>query len=362
MGIQRPFRVLAPGRVCLFGEHSDYLGLPVIPAAIDKTIEIYSSPRDDKSIKVNYVDLGTTDSFQLDTDITYRNRRDYLRSAFNVLSRKNIRPSLGADLRVSGDIPLAAGLSSSSALSVASVMTVAQMAESVLREEERVQLAFDAEVTEFGESGGLMDHFASVMGGIIHVDCGHNNRLTRLDAHLEGIIIGDSQEKKQDTVGDLRKIRLLVEEGYRHLASQIDDFDHRKTPLIEVQEHLDKIPKHCRIITETTIQNRNLTDRALDILKSRRPDPEIIGAMLDEHHTLLRDGFERSTPKIEGLIRAATKAGALGCKINGSGGGGTILAYAPRNEEKVAEAIKKAGGVPYLTRIGQGASLTILRE
>ncbi|MCK5303298.1 MAG: GHMP kinase, partial [Candidatus Thorarchaeota archaeon] len=208
MGIRSPFRVLAPGRVCLFGEHSDYLGLPVIPAAIDKTIEIHSSPRDDQSIKVNYVDLGTADSFQLDTDITYRNKRDYLRSAFNVFSRRKIRPSLGADLRVSGDIPFAAGLSSSSALSVASVMTVAQIAESTLDEEERVQLAFDAEVTEFGESGGMMDHFASVMGGIIHVDCGHNNRLTRLDAYIEGIIIGDSQEKKQDTVGDLRKIRL----------------------------------------------------------------------------------------------------------------------------------------------------------
>ena len=207
-----------------------------------------------------------------------------------------------------------------------------------------------------------MDHFASVMGGIIHVDCGHNNRLTRLDARLEGIVIGDSQEKKQDTVGDLRKIRLTVEEGYQHLASQIDDFDHRETPLIEVQGHLDKIPKHCRVITETTIRNRDLTSRALDILKSKRPNPEIIGAMLDEHHTLLRDGFERSTPKIEKIIRAATKAGALGCKINGSGGGGTILAFAPGNEKKVAEAIKKAGGVPYLTRIGQGSSLTILRE
>ncbi|MGY5862119.1 MAG: galactokinase family protein [Candidatus Thorarchaeota archaeon] len=362
MGIQRPFRVLAPGRVCLFGEHSDYLGLPVIPAAIDKTIEIYSSPRDDKSIKVNYVDLGTTDSFQLDTDITYRNTRDYLRSAFTVLSRRNIRPTLGADLRVSGDVPIAGGLSSSSALSVASVMTVAQMAESTLREEERVQLAFDAEVTEFGESGGLMDHFASVMGGIIHVDCGNNNILTRLDARLEGIIIGDSQEKKQDTVGDLRKIRLTVEEGYRHLTSQIDDFDHRETPLIEVQEHLDKIPKHCRLITETTIRNRNLTSRALDILKHRHPEPEIIGTMLNEHHALLRDGFERSTPKIERMIHAATKAGALGCKMNGSGGGGTILAFAPGNEEKVSGAIRNAGGVPFLTRIGQGASLTILRE
>ncbi len=362
MGKRRPFRVLAPGRVCLFGEHSDYLGLPVIPAAIDKTIEIYSSPRDDKSIKVNYVDLGTTDSFHLDTDITYRNRRDYLRSAFNVLSRRSIRPSLGADLKVSGNIPLAAGLSSSSALSVASVMTVAQIAESTLREEERVQLAFDAEVTEFGESGGLMDHFASVMGGIVHVDCGYNNQLTRLDALLDGLVIGDSLEKKQDTVGDLRKIRSIVEEGYRHLASLIDGFNHKETPLIDVQEHLDKIPKHCRLMTETTIRNRDLTGRALNILKDKHPDPEAVGAMLNEHHMLLRDGFERSTPKIEGLIRAATKAGALGCKINGSGGGGTILAYAPGNEEKVAEAIKKAGGVPYLTRIGQGASLTILRE
>ncbi|MHA2426264.1 MAG: hypothetical protein ACXAEF_15860 [Candidatus Thorarchaeota archaeon] len=62
------------------------------------------------------------------------------------------------------------------------------------------------------------------------------------------------------------------------------------------------------------------------------------------------------------MIDAARDAGALGCKINGSGGGGTMLAFAPGKEKEVAEAIRNAGGEAHIARIGQGASLTILKE
>ena len=62
------------------------------------------------------------------------------------------------------------------------------------------------------------------------------------------------------------------------------------------------------------------------------------------------------------MIQNAKDAGALGCKINGSGKGGTMLAYAPGNEEKVAKAIENAGGKSYIVKISDGASIKILRE
>ena len=116
------------------------------------------------------------------------------------------------------------------------------------------------------------------------------------------------------------------------------------------------------MMAEASLRNRDLTAEAFELLKQKHPDSQKIGKLLNEHHALLRYNFARSTPKIDMMIDAALKAGALGCKVNGSGGGGTMLALAPECEEKVAEAIRSAGGIPHKVEIGQGASLTILRE
>ena len=362
MAIRRPFRVRAPGRVCLFGEHSDYIGLDVIPAAINLTVDVIVYPRDDNLIKISYVDLNETDQFELGKKIPYRHKRDYFRSAFNVLSYQGIQPQLGVDIRVEGRIPIAAGLSSSSALSLAAVMTVAQIARKNISLDKLIRLAFQVEVAEFGESGGMQDHYASGCGGIIHLDLGNDYRVTRLPAKLDGFVIGDSQETKADTVGDIEKIKSTVEKEYELISLKVKGFDRRTTPVNCVYELSRKMPNKRRAMAEATLRNRNLTSRAFKVLKSPNPDPNTIGEMLDEHHEIIRDGYSRSTPKIERMIKAAKNAGALCCKINGSGGGGTMLAYAPDSETEVSNAIQKAGGVPYITKIGQGATLTILRE
>ena len=126
------FTVSAPGRVFLFGEHSDYLGLEVISVALDRRIYFNVTLRSDSQIIVNYLDFHKRDNFNINEEINYNHKRDYLRSAFNVLARNNIVPVTGAEITISGDVPIAAGLSSSSALAVASVMTIAELAKKSL--------------------------------------------------------------------------------------------------------------------------------------------------------------------------------------------------------------------------------------
>jgi galactokinase len=341
----------------LFGEHSDYLGLPVIPAALDLNIKIEARPRNDSEIHVEYPDIDDSDVFSTDTEINYRHRRDYLRSAFNLLFRSGIRPRQGWNLRITGNIPIAAGLSSSSALSVASVMAFSTMAGSELEVQDLAETAYNAEVIEFGEGGGMMDHFSSAFGRIIHVDCGSAYKTTRLPAMMEGLVIGDSLEKKEDTVGDLKRIRSEVEKEYETLASLIPDFDQRTTSVDEVFRFSPEVSTESRSVAETTLLNRDLTRRAFRLLENERPDPRLVGELLDHHHHLLRTGLKRSTLKIEKMIAAAKAAGALGCKINGSGGGGTMLALAPGKEMEVAEAIRNAGGKPHYVKIGSGARI-----
>ncbi|NHK32344.1 MAG: hypothetical protein FK730_13405 [Asgard group archaeon] len=356
------FLVKSPGRVFLFGEHSDYLGLEVISAALNYTVDMSIATRDDNKFQIDYLDLAVKDSFTKEKDITYRHSRDYLRSAYNVLKKRSIIPKTGADIKISGTIPIAAGLSSSSALSVASILSFSKLAGVNLSKNEIANLAFEAEVLEFGESGGMMDHMASVFGKIIHVDFGEEIKLTKLPAELTGLVIGDSLEKKQDTVGDIKLIRSTVESGYSKFVKFIENFSHRKTEYEIMEKFASKLPEPERTWTLATIRNRDITRQALTLLSKTKPDPLEIAALIEKEHVLLRDDLKRSTTKIEKMIQFAKEAGAIAGKINGSGKGGTMLAYAPGNEEKVAKAIENAGGIPYIVKISNGASITILIE
>ena len=355
------FEVRAPGRVCLFGEHSDYLGLDVIAASIDLVIEIVASPREDNEIHIEYCDLGEQDRFSIDSEIEYRNKRDYIRSSFNVMRRKGFFPTQGWNIHVSGNIPIAAGLSSSSAMTVGAIMAIAEMAGKKLSTEEVALTAYEAEVAEFGESGGTMDHFASAVGGVIHIDM-ESMKVTKLPAELDSIVIGDSGEKKKDTVGDLRYIRTTVESEYEAIKRKISSFDHRKTPANMVYELTQRKPSKERRMAEATLRNRDLTNQAIELLRDIKPDSYVLGEMLEEHHEILRDDFNRSTPKIEKMIQAAMGAGAVGCKINGSGGGGSMMAYASGWEREVASAIQLAGGTAYIVKVSRGASLTKVKD
>jgi galactokinase len=331
----------------------------VIAAAIDLAIEIVAKPREDNEIHIDYRNLGEVDRFSLDSEIDYRIKRDYIRSSFSVMMRKGFKPNNGWDLEVSGNIPIAAGLSSSSAMTVAAIIAVAEMAGNTLSKDDIALTAYEAEVAEFEESGGTMDHYASVMGGVIHVDM-ESQKVSRLPANLESFVIGDSGEKKTDTVGDLRYIRTTVEREYQAIAERIDSFDRRKTPANMVYELSKRKPSKERRMAEATLHNRDLTCRALELLNEEISDSSDLGEMIQEHHEILRDDFHRSTPKIERLIEAALKAGAIGCKINGSGGGGSMMAYASGLERKVANAIEQAGGTAYIVNVSNGATLTKL--
>ena len=351
------FRVKAPGRVCLFGEHSDYLGLDVIAASINLAIEIECTPRNDSMVEIIYEDLNESDSFSLDTEIQYRNKRDYVRSAFNVMKRNGIIPNHGADLKITGNIPIAAGLSSSSALTVGAVMVIAQLSEVKMNTDDVALRAYDSEVAEFGESGGNMDHFASSVGGIIHVNM-KDHSVSRLPARLDSIVIGDSEEKKKDTVGDLRYVRTTVEREYKIMSQKIRSFNRRTTPVNRVYELRKSRPTKERRMEEASLRNRDLTSRALKLLGNEKPSNQELGEMLRDHHEILRDGFDRSTPKIEQMIQAAYSAGAIGCKINGSGRGGTMMAYCDGNEAEIVSAINDVEGKAFIVKIGSGATIT----
>ena len=128
MAVQK-LKVSAPGRICLFGEHQDYLNLPVITAAINLRIEIEGRKRNDDEFHFDLPDINRRDSFKLTQQIVYVKERDYLRSVVNVLLRHNVKFPSGYNCVIRGKIPINSGTSSSSAMIVAWIKFLLTIAE-----------------------------------------------------------------------------------------------------------------------------------------------------------------------------------------------------------------------------------------
>ena len=183
------FVSFAPGRVCLFGEHQDYLGLPVIAAAIPLGCRMVVEPGTDGVWTVCTPQLDFTwscaagDALRL-TPEPQPDASAFLRAGLQEALEAGWNVEGGGTVMCSVDLPLQAGVSSSSAMVVAWMQALARVADVALTPHELARWAHKVEVAHFGEPGGHMDHVASALGGIhrIHPDW----QMEPLDVPSEG--------------------------------------------------------------------------------------------------------------------------------------------------------------------------------
>ena len=346
--------VSTPGRICLFGEHQDYLGLPVIAMAISLRAKIIGEKRLDQKVIIHMPEIERTERFDLN-DTEYQKERDYFKSGIRVCKKEGLSFASGFECEINSDIPIKAGTSSSSAIVVSWINFLNQMADEPFKwtKKEIGELAFKAEVIEFEEPGGMMDQYTTAIGNLLYLESEPSMSVEKLNAPLGDFVLGDSCEQK-DTFGMLyrcRDTRLGILNRIRSLnigfSLQSCDFDLDLSVLAEYEKTLFK----C------TIENRNLLGEAKLELNKEELNHERLGFLLNQHHSILRDSLNISTPKIEAMIDSAKEAGAVGCKINGSGGGGCMFAYAPGNANTVADAIESVGGKAFLINADEGTKI-----
>jgi galactokinase len=343
--------VIAPGRVVLFGEHQDYLGLPVIPAAIDLHISVTGKINSGGTYKINLPDIGHVEEFN-SKNLTTLPERAYLQSCVKILQKEEIITTTGGvSATITSTIPIRAGLSSSSALNVGWLKFLAELHEHELDPVKLTELAYKAEVLEFNEPGGMMDQMIISHGNVNFQEFEPVN-CTRILKEFPGLVIGDSNEKK-DTLNTLSKIRQGVNTGLESI-----DKTHVKNVEINELEELKKVEPFAKSCLTAAVKNYGYTKSAYTEFRNYKDEfsHDMIGYLMNDHHNVLRDYLNISTPKIEKMILAANKAGALGCKITGSGNGGCMIAFCPRKEKEVANAIQSEGGITYVTRVVPGAN------
>ena len=347
--------VSSPGRICLFGEHQDYLGLPVIAASISLRVTIEGQPREDMIVTVDLPDVGGEETFSMEGDLVYTKAADYFKSGINTMRKDGFTFSNGCDCLVKGNIPVQAGTSSSSAMVVSWINFLSAMSDQAEELEASVlaDLAYRAEVQEFDEAGGMMDHYTSAVGGVVYIASEPEMVVEKLSCGLGSFVLGDSLEKK-DTQAVLSRSKERVIDLVSKIQSENRDFSLHATTSHKVGK-IENLSEEEKILLSETLLNRDITSEGLDLLNIEDIDEVRLGDLLNRQHAILRDSLGVSTDKIETMLEAAMGAGAHGGKINGSGGGGCMFAYAPDSAEEVAAAIEEVGGKAYIVHVDKGS-------
>jgi mevalonate kinase len=310
----------APAKIILFGEHFVVYGEPAIVLAIDKRAYVKTETRHDKSLHISSTTLNLSGSFEDDSfKIEQGNAREArirfepVRQAVeSVLERCS--KQVGLDIEISSSIPVGAGLGSSSAVVAASTAATAALLNIELSKEDIFRITCGAERTVHGSPSGV-DPAISTFGGAIvfQIDTGFKPLDTRRDIPL---VIGETGIERS-TRAQVEKVRVIME-------------------------------KYPRIVENMMKAAREVVLRAIDAFKEN--DLETLGALMNMNHALLY-GIGVSDESLEWLANAARKAGALGAKLTGAGGGGCMIALSEDEKlQQVSEAIQRAGGRSFIAR------------
>lgn len=334
----------APGRVNLIGEHIDYCGLPVFPMAIGRSTRVAFEPRADREIRLTNRDPRFAPStFALSETVPRAPAGDwsnYARAACQALVPRF--PDLrGVDALVESDLPIAAGLSSSSALVVASALAILHGNGVSLAPLELMDLLARGE-RYVGTAGGGMDQ-AIILGA--RTGCASRIdfqplRLTptavpagwrfivawsMVRAEKSGAALHAYNERPRQS----EEARRLVAARLRGGGSRPEDITYSALlaaapveQLLEMAETtLSRVlmRRFRHVITEATRVQQAQAAMGVE-------DLAVFGRLLDASHQSLRDDYEVSHPELDQLVELAREAGAAGARLTGAGFGGSIVA------------------------------------
>jgi len=310
----------APAKIILFGEHFVVYGEPAIVLAIDKRAYAEVACLEGKRLHFRSANLNLAGSFENGVFKEEQGDAKEVKLKFEPVKLavekilKTYKKDIGLDVEINSDIPVAAGLGSSAAVVTAVTAAVNALLDLKMSKDEVFRVTYEAEKVVHGTPSGV-DPAISTFGGtlLFQIDTGFKPLEAKTDIPL---VIGDT--------GVERSTRIQVE---------------------KVRKIMNNYP---RVIDPLKKTAREIVLRAIDAL--RENDLETLGVLMNINQALLY-GIGVSDESLEWLINAARKAGALGAKLTGAGGGGCMIALSNSEKlEQVSEAILRAGGRPFKAR------------
>jgi galactokinase len=323
--------VKAPGRVNLIGEHTDYNGGFVLPAAINYHTYIAFAPRDDRSLRLvayNFDDelaVIDLDAEQVhDTNASWSN---YVRGVVQEMRKKGFTLA-GGDLYIAGDLHSGAGLSSSASLEMALIRAFTSLSGETVEPTQAALMGQAAENNFVGCNCGIMDQLISARGqehAALLIDCEDlSTRAVPVPADWEILIVHSGVK------------RGLVDSEYNQRRQQCEQaaayFGKASLRAVELEQLLAAEGKLDDLSFRRARHVLTENQRTLDAAKALS-EANLAGLIkvMAESHASMRNDFNITVPAIDALvdILAVAGDGKAGARMTGGGFGGCVVAVAP---------------------------------
>ncbi len=293
----------APGKIILFGEHAVVYGRPALAVPVRQvqaTAEVEASSR--SGVWIAAPDIGLASELaQLASD------QPLAAAVRGVFSALGIAGFPAIQIRISSSIPVASGLGSGAAVSVALIRALSAHLGQPLSDEQVSALTFEIEKLHHGTPSGI-DNTVVTYARPVYFVKGQPPETFKVGAPFT-IVIGDTGVAAS-TKAVVSDVRQLWQTAPRHWE--------------DVFDRVGKIARQARAAIESG-------------------DLSALGPLMDANQALLQI-MSVSSPELERLLSAARAAGAQGAKLSGGGRGGNMIALAPKEKAPaVAEALLSAG-------------------
>ncbi len=316
----------APGRINLIGEHTDYNDGFVLPFALPHALTASAARRTDGRVRLLSRQSAEEYAAPLGDLVpgAVRGWAAYPAGALWVL-RDEGHAVDGLDLLVDSTIPSGAGLSSSAALSCATVMAAASLYGADLAPGEVARLAQRVENDFVGMPCGILDQSASMLsteGHALFMDTRTlETEQVPFDPSAEGltVLVVDTRAPHRHVDGAYAERRRSCEEAARALGvAALRDVTDLPAALAALPDDVSR-----RRVRHVVTENERVL-RSVDLLRSGRTRE--VGPLLTASHASLRDDYEVSVPEVDTAVDSLLAAGALGARITGGGFGGCVVA------------------------------------
>ncbi|AWP29026.1 galactokinase [Paenibacillus sp. Cedars] len=338
----------APGRVNLIGEHLDYNGGYVLPAALEFGTTLIIRPRDDKKVSFSSTNIPYELTISLDEDYRYKSDQwtDYPVGVITELHKIGSNLSSGYDLLYHGDIPNGAGLSSSASIEVVTAYALLSMQGKAADTVEIAKLSQRVENLFVGVNSGIMDQFAVANGKQDHA-------ILLMCDTLEYELVPFQTGPYKIVISNTNKRRGLVDSKYNERRSECDralEILQNELPALTYLAQLnpDQFVTLQDNIQDETVRRRaqhvvEENQRVLDSVKAlQNGDLESFGQYMNQSHDSLRYLYEVTGDELDALVEEAQRIpGTLGSRMTGAGFGGCTVSLV--HEDAVERFIAEVG-------------------
>ncbi|MBL8178927.1 MAG: galactokinase [Bryobacterales bacterium] len=349
----RVFR--APGRVNLIGEHTDYNGGFVMPAAIGFYTSVAVRPIEERKLVLSSAQFPDRFEVSLDEAAPRKSWCDYPLGVAWALEKSGYRLR-GGELTFASDVPIGAGLSSSAALEVSTALALATLAGHDIPTRRLAEICQQAESEFVGMKCGIMDQFISIHGRENHailLDCRNlDYRPVPIPDRLR-LVISNSKVKHELTGSAYNHRRRDCETAAEFFGKTLL----RDVTPAQFSSRENELTPQVRMRARHVIGEIARTGIAASALQTG--DYRKFGELMYASHESLRVDYEVSCEELDKLVDAAQKVeGVYGSRMTGAGFGGCTISLM---EETAVPAFLDSVPAAYESAFGRRPGLYVCR-